>query len=142
MKRNIFFLLVTGLIATALFCQSAYTPSVGGAISSTPGVNITLGAGAGSGATLGITAGSTDGNHGIAITTGSSPAATSTLYTMVFTNNRGHSSLCSVTPELINYSALNQVPGNPLTSSATGYTVLTGVALAASTTYQFFVICP
>jgi hypothetical protein len=125
-----------GQITSASSGGSSY--SLGGTLSSS---NIAVGSGAGTGPTISVTG--LDGNHNVNLTTGTSPVASATLFTLTFTTSRGHTS----------YPLLYQVGSTGYTSlaqmviigteSATQYSVSSGsTALAASTGYSWNISCP
>lgn len=120
----------------------APTNPIGGSLTT---ANVALGAGAGSSPT-GLTVTGFDGTHQIAFTTGTSPTANATLFTVTFTATRGHVTACvaqlsgGAAYGTITLPAIPTVSGVP---SATVYTMTSGTtALGPSTTYQFNVVCP
>jgi hypothetical protein len=125
--------------ATTSGCTSGGTYSLGGTLTSS---NISLGTGAGTGATV-VGIQGLDGNHYISLTTGTSPAASATIYTLTFTSSRGHSTSCILSgANMEYYTSLNQIP-LLLSYSATSYSMQsTATALTASTSYIFLVSCP
>jgi hypothetical protein len=103
--------------------------------------NITIGSGAGTGATYSIVG--TDGNHTVAIETGTSPAASSMLFTITFTASRGHTTYPVIWQAgLSGYTSLAQSVWIN-SSSSTSYTINSGsTALTAGVEYYWNVVCP
>jgi len=114
--------------------------SLGGSLS---GSNVVLGAGAGTGATVTVTG--LDGSHTVLLTTGTSPAAISSIFTITFTASRGHVAfpVFSVDGHAINtYTALNQLV-QAAYSSDLDYSLVSGITpLAAGSTYSWNISCP
>ena len=115
------------------------------------GGNITQivgGAGAGTGGSLSLNVSGKDIDHFIAITTGNSPSSGGLIATVTFTASRGHSVYCTFSP----YSAGGSTNASSLygaqqigiqSTGATSYNIYAGTtALAANTSYQWFVSCP
>jgi hypothetical protein len=112
--------------------------SLGGTLTS---ANIVLGTGAGTGASASTVLG-TDGNHYIVITTGTSPASSSTIYTLTFTASRGHNTYPVMNNLYYAISSLAQIPFVQFGGS-TGYSVSSGsTALSATTNYAFTITAP
>lgn len=129
--------------ATTVGCGSG-SYSLGGTLSSG---NFVLGVGAGVGASIDQVEGA-DGNHYIQITTGTSPLASSILFTTTFTASRGHNTFCLIqnsSAQIGHNNILVNVAGvsGGGTPSSTGYVAFTTLtAPDASTLYQFSVSCP
>lgn len=104
--------------------------------------NVALGAGAGSGATITTVVG-LDASHQIAILTGTTPSAVSTILTFTFTDSRGHTPYCIAQPaQYSTITGFTQLP-NAASFSPTGYQLVSGTAaLTAATGYVFNVSCP
>jgi hypothetical protein len=125
----------------------AWTPlgsgySLGGVLS---GANISLGSGAGTGAS--VTISGLDGSHVVTLTTGSTPATGSTIWTVVFTATRGHLAYPNICPSggTTAYTSGGQVilAGSAGTFSALQYSAISGSnALAATTVYVWTVAAP
>jgi hypothetical protein len=125
----------TGVVTLSTSGGSSY--SLGGALSSSNG---SLGAGAGAGASITGVVG-LDGNHYVEILTGSAPISGTTIFTVTFTTSRGHNTYPVFTLTGA-YSSLTQIP-IPVGGSATQYSLQAGsTALAAITSYVFYVSCP
>jgi len=127
----------TGVVTVTASGGGSY--SLGGSL--TTG-NVTLGSGAGSGATVNSVSG-LDGNHQISITTGSSPTAGGTVFTVTFTTSRGHVTypIMQILAVSVGGSYINL---DPSVSSATAYSAASypSAGLAASTTYIWNTSCP
>lgn len=148
---------LNGINAIDLTLPGTTTASVSGGITTVTNVNpgyslggtlipanVTLGSGAGIGATF--TVGGQDGNHVVAVTTGTSPAASAAIYTLTYTTSRGRVSFPVVSNNSFGtasaYTSLDQIPSIGTINTVLYTMESTTVPLAANTTYSFIVSCP
>jgi hypothetical protein len=114
--------------------------SLGGTLSNG---NAVIGTGSGTGGTATLTG--LDGSHILTVTTGTTPALSSTVATVTFTASRGHTSYCSMTPA---NSAAALLTGATMvfmgSNSATSYVITSGTTALSitATTYAWNVSCP
>lgn len=105
--------------------------SLGGTMT---GANISVGSGAGSGASVSVVG--SDGNHQVTLTTGSTGVSSGTMWAVIFTASRGHTTYTLISPQ----GAPFPLSGGSVTSA--GYEANAVSAPAPNTTYIFNVSCP
>jgi len=114
--------------------------TLGGALSCS---NLNFGTGAGTSPTC-TSVNGYDSNFIVNITTGTTPAANSPLFTVTFTASRGHISACSFSPVMTAYLTNQQIPG--VNQSAPSATIVqvnsSATALTGSTQYFYTLNCP
>jgi hypothetical protein len=114
--------------------------TLGGALSCS---NLNFGTGAGTSPTC-TSVNGYDSNFIVNITTGTTPAANSPLFTVTFTASRGHISACSFSPVMTAYLTNQQIPG--VDQSAPSATIVqvnsSATALTGSTQYFYTLNCP
>jgi hypothetical protein len=119
-----------------------FTPALtlGGALSCS---NLAFGTGAGTSPTC-TSVNGYDSTFIVNITTGTTPAANSPVFTVTFTASRGHVSACAISPVFGAYSTTLQIPSTNMSSpSATSVVVdSSATALTAATGYFYTLVCP
>jgi hypothetical protein len=113
--------------------------SLGGVVNN---ANLTLGPGAGSGATSSVLG--FDGSHAISILTGTFPVAEDTLWTLTFTDDRGHTVYPVISSGIgTPFTSADQAVGWNGSSTSAFYVVESGATgLQASSSYLWTVSCP
>jgi hypothetical protein len=112
--------------------------TLGGALSCS---NVTFYSGAGTSPTCNSLTGY-DSTFTLTMTTGSTPAATATIFEVNFTASRGHNTSCVALPIFSQYSSILQIPGNTSPNNILGALNSGSVPLNGSSTYIYNMVCP